>query len=782
MYNFPYLNDPSFLKQFDKVKLKQKYAKIVVLTFKEEKRVAQIQGIVSGGNITLDGSSAMRRTCNISVIADQYKNDLTNTRYLLSINKKVQLLIGFKNVTDRYTQYPILWFPQGVFVITGTNISRDSNGINISLTLHDKMALLNGQCGGVFPTSVILNEIDSIDEDGYGYIKEITIFQTIQQLVNHWGGQQIGKILIDDIDLRLKRVIQWTGSSPIFFYHFPEIQSEETKLYYQYSLNKADLIQKIKSENGLSEKQIEKRIIQANYGDNIGYILSDFIYQGQLVANAGDTVTSILDKIKNMLGNYEYYYDINGNFRFRQIRNFLNTTYATFKINQLEQNAAGEKLRIDQLLKENYLVDYTSGKSVYTFDDGHLILSYNNSPKYEQIKNDFMVWGVRQQKSTGLKFPIRYHLAIDEKPQLSQIPYQVFFYTDDDGLEKAKMPLQYDKRTIESGDDVNKISVFPLQGEIGQYYYDKNKKEIYRWSPNSPVGKYIETEYKKETCPSNPISYTSKNDFPTTGKINVYYYDNSTTKVWTWENYIKKSNYILTDYKLEKVYPSDYRTELYMRGLQAEVNGLEQTFYFEQLKNEWCKIYDIRKLNYDEAGNVISQGAFREQAINNPESIDYFLDIIDTNSALNELNVNNIGRRTNIINNQHINCLFEPDFLDIVLIESDTEETSEIREECIEKGLEYLQMDSETYSKLATGGYLNSAYEQIKNEIYQYTNYNEQISLNMIPIYYLEPNSRITVRDAATGIYGDFIIKNISLPLDVNGTMSISCIKALERI
>ena len=33
-----------------------------------------------------------------------------------------------------------------------------------------------------------------------------------------------------------------------------------------------------------------------------------------------------------------------------------------------------------------------------------------------------------------------------------------------------------------------------------------------------------------------------------------------------------------------------------------------------------------------------------------------------------------------------------------------------------------------------------------------------------------------------SSIYGDYMIKTISLPLDINGTMSISCTKALERI
>ena len=83
---------------------------------------------------------------------------------------------------------------------------------------------------------------------------------------------------------------------------------------------------------------------------------------------------------------------------------------------------------------------------------------------------------------------------------------------------------------------------------------------------------------------------------------------------------------------------------------------------------------------------------------------------------------------------------------------------------------------------LMNGGVSKSAYEEIRKELYQYTNYNEQISLTVLPIYYLEPNTRITVRDAASGIYGDYIIKSISLPLDANSVMNLSCTRALERI
>jgi hypothetical protein len=42
--------------------------------------------------------------------------------------------------------------------------------------------------------------------------------------------------------------------------------------------------------------------------------------------------------------------------------------------------------------------------------------------------------------------------------------------------------------------------------------------------------------------------------------------------------------------------------------------------------------------------------------------------------------------------------------------------------------------------------------------IYQHTYYQESITVNVTPIYYLEPNCRIKVYDATSGINGEYII------------------------
>ena len=675
IYNFPYLKDINFLKDFDKIKLKEQFVKIIVLNF-DETPITEIEGKVISGNLSLNGSSAMRRTGNITLVADEYENNLMDTRNLLSINKKIQILIGFINTTDVYKDFPIIWFPQGTFVIMNPNISHNNNGITISLTLHDKMALLNGECGGTLPASIIFHQVEDIDENGQIAVKNPTIYQIIQELVNHFGGEQLGKIIISDIDNKIKKVMKWTGSTPLYLYQITvngQTQNHFTTRYGEFTN--------------------DKLTATFTYGDDVGYILTDFIYPGELISNAGDTIVTILDQIKNTLGNYEYFYDIEGNFRFQEIKNYLNTSYSTFKINEINM--------------DNYLVDFSSGKSVYTFTDSEIITSFSNSPQYQQIKNDFVVWGKRQTADKK-EVPIRYHLAIDKKPQIGN-KYKVFFFVDpDDGITKAKKPVEFANRNS-----------FPKKGEVGNYYLAADTSYIYKWVPDSNIQDYERTPYTIET-----------------------------------------------------VTTTDYRTELYMAGVASQPFGLDSNYYYTELKNQWPKLYNSRGTNPN----------FYEQVINQPSDIDFFLDIIDTTSSLAEFSVNNIGRRTIVLVDDKINCIFEPNNPDLVIISTNALDINEITEQCHLRQQEYVQVKPQIYSLLLDGGALRSAYEEIKKELYQYTNYNEQISLTTLPIYYLEPNVRITIRDIQSGIYGDYMITSISLPFDVNGTMSLSCTKAVERI
>ena len=65
-------------------------------------------------------------------------------------------------------------------------------------------------------------------------------------------------------------------------------------------------------------------------GYDVGFKFTDFTYPGQSVCNSGDTIASILDKIIGILGNYQYFYDVEGNFRFQEKQNYLNMTNTSY--------------------------------------------------------------------------------------------------------------------------------------------------------------------------------------------------------------------------------------------------------------------------------------------------------------------------------------------------------------------------------------------------------------------------------------------------------------------
>ena len=52
------------------------------------------------------------------------------------------------------------------------------------------------------------------------------------------------------------------------------------------------------------------------YGATAGYRTTDLTYPGDLISSVGESLTSILDKIKNTIGAFEYFYDIDGRFIF----------------------------------------------------------------------------------------------------------------------------------------------------------------------------------------------------------------------------------------------------------------------------------------------------------------------------------------------------------------------------------------------------------------------------------------------------------------------------------
>ena len=701
--SYPYLNDKVFLQQLINSKHLTYFAKIDILNW-EEKTIKQIENKVISGSFNINSSSIIRRTANLTLVLNE--NDAVD---LLSLNRKVDIAIGYENFSNKYNQYPIIWFPMGVYVVTNVNLSHSTNTTTASLELKDKMCLLNGQCGGTLSSSVIFDNAETTDENGNIMIVRPTIYQIIRQLVNHFGGQQLGKIIISDLDIRVKQAMQWTGTSPLYF-----LQNSQN----QYFLT-------TNSSQYQSKRQQGYRDIDGSpfsYGNDVGFIITDFTYPGDLIGDAGNTITDILEKIKNILGNYEYFYDIDGNFVFREIKNYLNNAQSKYILDSLNNN----QFVPDYLAAsgQSYLLSPDQGRAVFSFKSNqNIVTSYSNSPKLNLIKNDFIVWGMRKG-TEGYQFPIRYHLAIDEKPSVGNT-YKAFKYVslDDNFTEKWYIPLQF-----------NSLNNFPTTGLYGVFYLATDTQTIYQWKLKDDLLQYVPIEAQL---------------------VNI------TTKDW--------------------------RTELYFQGVAAQPYGLDSNYYYTELLNEWPKLYNILP-DYEENGEIHNNSGFKEEFIKNPSQIDYYLDFLEPRNSktLEKFAINNIGRRTEVMNkDKNTNCVFQPFIPDVVLIKIDNlnqSEMSKLREECIARRQNYYQVEESIYNALQMGGRLFSCYEEIKQTLQQYITYNESITLQTLPVYFLEPNTIIEVEDSLNNIYGNYIINTLSFNLGTANNLTINATRVLEKV
>lgn len=825
MQSYNYLKDASFLKLLDQTINKFYWVKIEVLDL-DERPIQSIEGrIMPGSTISIDGDSAVRRTCSLTFVADEEENDLENLDNLLSINKKIKVYTGIKNdIDNRYDD--IIWFKQGIFVITQPSINHNSGGCTITLSCKDKMCLLNGECGGSFPTSVTFHEYTQIigeqdcgtedpaifienpneytvysycnvipatvqelkevfindwatymdhrqlrdseittiatywslhpnynlyltwdsynsarasavvapeltsaaggyqvysgkawyywnysssgpyfimtkestlDSSYFMFITETTVFHDsgkatdyghttpriykmwkrnrgwyevsstmigqmvdlpqlfydiIQTLVCNYGGEAISRIFINDVPLEIKQLVRYTGSKPLYYNIATGV----------YTVN-ADYVTANSSDNW--------KVF--NYNEDVGYVYTDFVYPGELISNIGDNVCTILDKIKTTLGNYEYFYDVEGNFVFQEKKNYLNNSYDPVNRYRLDNNRKVETPAVNDLAiidGTNYQVDFSSNDELaYSFTEGDgLVASYVNTPVYSNLKNDFHIWGISEDKNA-----IHYHFAIKKKPKESEFnTYQVVFIIKD--------------------------------------------------------GKY-------------------------TGGLRLAGVSDQTEDI--------------VDYT-----PADWRAELYLRGLTKQKLGQRPDIYEQELLDLFDGIYDFK------------ESKFKADMVYRPNDLNYFFDYLEPIDDLYDCSVDALKTKIYSYKQDKVIKLYDNEVPNQILIglNIDAITRANIIERCEREGQSYVNVNSDINNHLSIGTIGYSAQEVARNLLYQYTNYNESISIQCMPIFYLEPNRRISVYDQKSGISGDYVIKSISIPIGANNFMTINAIKSYARI
>lgn len=505
-------------------KIQTTYAKIITYSF-DEKPLSSIEGRVSGGSIQANGASAVRRTLSLSMVAKPEIANIENLDNEIAINKKVKVYIG------RLVENEIMWFNCGFYVISSASINQSTSGWTISISGKDKMALLDGTAGGTLPTAVTFHEIFEDLGDGNYKIDYPTIYQIIQEAVNYYGEIPLHDIIINDLEKVAKILIKYIGGKPIYF-----------------------------AENYASFAYAEDAVHtqKYTYGQDVGYEFTAFTYPGELVLAAGATVVNLLEKICQILGNYEYFFDLDGRFIFQEKKNYLNTVSP-----------------IAYLVPQDYIQSYST-EAAYEIKDSDTLVSLTRSPRYEDIKNDFVVWG---KNASGVD--IHYRLVIDEKPVL-------------------------------------------------------NKCKKYMWSVVNDMGDIIN------------YLYTDTNTKPAEAKELVA----SPCEEW--------------------------REEIYRNALerQAQVQSTEP--YDAEMLAFWRLLYnpdnkDWLYPDYPEYNH------WNPNVREDPASLIFWIDFIDTTSEVGKYAVSQIGRRMKVVNNDNIKILFTKQIPPIVFI-PDYQEVADLLE------------------------------------------------------------------------------------------------------
>lgn len=800
MMNNPLL-DRNFLYQLDQSKHKEVYAKIISLDLNENP-IEEIEGSVTAGSINIDGESAVRRTCSLTLVA----KDVNINDFYWGLTNKFKLLIGLKNLIN--PAYPdIIWFKMGTYAITSFSTSLSTNNYTINISGKDKMCLLNGDLGGSLTSSVDFGAIESYDtiytekiftdpkaqyvaNKYYYYVKKdpttgkdvfdlaegeynqrITYYNKevlidieklplkliIREAVHTYANEPYHNIIINDLDDYGLELLEYRGDEdhPLYLVKVADLPPEDIGRYETpdgdinvvpngklkikrkgetNSITLADLDEKEYDTlvSGFNSDATRVTLVNGNpnqyytvvklgYADSAGYRVTDLVYAGDLIANIGEALTSILDKIKNMLGDFEYFYDVEGRFVFQRKKTYINTTWNTLVDTE------------DEVYAES---SAETSSAIYSFEDNNLITAFQNTPVLTNLRNDFSVWGTRTS-ATGTEIPIHARFAIDSRPT---------FYKSllDGNVYVVEFNEMYPNAIIRDWRE--------LIYQMALDYFKYNQ----------------EVDFSARLIKANTALRKNIN----TGEIELHQY--YPTGLTGYENYY-------TDMQgfWRELYDPEAKLEYsYTGGKYETVREVvnEETGEFKEYETwipvTWsdegtCDYYIEEKHPYR---------YWHKNVREHPELLNFWFDFLD-NGELQQFAVSVIGNRPKSVNDKDITSIYFRETPTIIYTTSEKYDSANIK-----PGYTYAFLSQGLENMFTISAQGKSAKEKIDELLYNHACCIENINITAIPVYYLEPNTRIYVHDEDSKINGEYLVSKITIPLSYSGTMSITATKAVERL
>ena len=342
----------------------------------------------------------IRRTCSLTMITQEQEID----NIYWGLKNKFKLEVGLENFID--SKYPeIIWFKQGLFLITSLSESLNGTNHTINISGKDKGCLINGEIGGTIPSTTNFGKMDINEEDSDGNVITTTIDLPIKTIIQNavitFGGESMHNIILNDIDTYGMELMAYKGENNLYLLYDEEaglvtnmtfngnqpytkvikqndeyINDGDTTLKDAVPNNYVDQAPKdnrtlLRGENGRIYS-----VIVITKDESVGYRKTELTYPGDLIANAGEALSSILDKIKNMFATFEYFYDIDGHFVFQEKKNYVNSTWNPVEVTEEEiyVNAAA-----------------ITSPTIYSFEDNQMLTAISKQPTLTNLKNDFSI-------------------------------------------------------------------------------------------------------------------------------------------------------------------------------------------------------------------------------------------------------------------------------------------------------------------------------------------------------------------------------------------------------
>ena len=172
---------------------------------------------------------------------------------------------------------------------------------------------------------------------------------------------------------------------------------------------------------------------------------------------------------------------------------------------------------------------------------------------------------------------------------------------------------------------------------------------------------------------------------------------------------------------------------------------------------------------------IIDRLYWNKSVFLNPASLNYWFDFLDTEGELKQFSVRAIGARTKAINENTIKSIYFREVPQVIFEKQINWNEPKM------SGYKYIQIpDLDKMFTISARG--KSAKERLDELLYAHSYCVESASITAIPIYYLQPNTRVNISDPKTKLFGDYIVSKITIPLSHNGTMSLTTTKAAQTL